>query len=103
MSDQIDVVYAFDPSVVTGFFSVDADARSKNQKGMRIYRVYERGEVLAILRWAMKKVFPIAIADPRIVGIRYNFKRGKDPIDEHNMPDLACSLKEVFDKVNPTG
>ncbi len=101
MSDQIDIVYAFDSSVVTGFFSVDYDNRIKSQTGMRIYRVYERGEVLAILRWAMKKVFPIAISNPKIVEIRYNLKRA-NAIAEHSMRDLACSLEDVFDKRNQT-
>ena len=37
-------VYAFDPSMVTGFYSVDPPHRDRNVQGQRIERVYELGE-----------------------------------------------------------
>jgi hypothetical protein len=40
-------VYAFDPSMVTGFYSVDPPNRDRNVQGLKIERVYEFGEVLA--------------------------------------------------------
>jgi hypothetical protein len=43
-------VYAFDPSPATGFLSVKRATRNENKKGLKTDRIYERGEVLAILR-----------------------------------------------------
>ena len=43
-------VYAFDPSPVTGFFSVRRSVRNVNRQGLKIDRIYERGEILAIVR-----------------------------------------------------
>ena len=40
-------VYAFDPSMVTGYYSVDPRNRDENVKGLRMERVYEHGEILA--------------------------------------------------------
>ena len=34
-------VYAFDPSMVTGFYSVDPPNRDRNVRGLGIERVYE--------------------------------------------------------------
>ena len=39
--------YAFDPSPVTGFFSVKKSVRDVNRKTLAIDRIYERGEILA--------------------------------------------------------
>ena len=50
---RVKQVYAFDPSPVTGFFSVMRKLRDKNKKGLLIDRIYERGEVLALLRSLM--------------------------------------------------
>lgn len=95
VSDSIKTVYAFDPSSVTGFYSVDATERKKNQQGLSIFRIYERGEVLAILRWGMSKIYPIAVSNPKISEVRYNFKHGENAVTEHSMRDLACSLVDV--------
>src|SRR5271155_5672929 len=37
-------VYAFDPSMVTGYYSIDPPHRDRNVQGLRMERVYEFGE-----------------------------------------------------------
>ena len=76
-SPDIGLVYAFDPSIVTGYYDVDPpERRTANSKGIHIYRVYEHGEILAYLRWLMKKVYPLPKEDPKIVEVRYNLTEG---------------------------
>jgi hypothetical protein len=44
-------VFAFDPSPVTGFYSVPENTRNRNSQGLAIDRIYERGEILALLQF----------------------------------------------------
>jgi pimeloyl-ACP methyl ester carboxylesterase len=81
-------VVAFDSSPVTGFRSVPTRARVANSKGIRIDRVYERGEILAFLRGFVRRFIPLSMADPAIEEVRFNLSRG-DPITEHSMVGLA--------------
>ena len=52
-------VYGFDPSMVTGFYSVDPPNRDRNVQGLGIERVYEFGEVLAYGRLIMLHYHPL--------------------------------------------
>jgi len=52
--DRIKLVYAFNPSPVTGFYSVPKERRRHNKSDVVIYRVYNRGEALAIMRGPIK-------------------------------------------------
>ncbi|MFH1075427.1 MAG: DUF6792 domain-containing protein [Pseudomonadota bacterium] len=96
MSEYIRKVYAFNPSSVTGYYSVGKADREKNEKGMTIYRIYEHGEILAYLRLFMKGLFPITQADPKIVEIRYNLVKG-NMVSQHSMKDFACKLRDIID------
>lgn len=91
MSEEIKEVFAFAPSSVTGYYSIDESARVRNSEGMRIYRIFERGEILEGLRWAMSKVYPIQIEDPQIIELRFSFS-DQSAIDDHGMHAFACSL-----------
>jgi len=95
MSEYIRKVYAFDPSSVTGYYSVDKADREKNEKGMTIYRIYEHGEVLSYLRLLMKGLYPIAHTDPKIVEIRYNLVNG-NLVSQHSMKAFACELRRAI-------
>ena len=90
-SPAIRRVYSFNGSSVTGFY--DVTEREKNKRGMRIYRISERGEVLALLRGLMKIVYPVVERDPKIVQASYNFGT-LGLISQHSMDDLACALIE---------
>jgi hypothetical protein len=96
LSEQVQRVahaYAFDPSPVTGFFSVDPHTRDQNKKVLRIERIYERGEILAIVRSLTSVLWkPSAIA-PAICGVRYNLFSTVNPIAGHSITRMACRLE----------
>lgn len=89
---RVSEVHAFDPSPVTGWFSVDRDIRTENVKGLRIDRVFEHGEILAFLRLIMRYINPPTKNDPSIREIRYNFVDSINPFSSHSMRLIACAL-----------
>ncbi|MGE0085859.1 MAG: Mbeg1-like protein [Desulfococcaceae bacterium] len=93
-SKYIKEVYAFAPSVVTGFFSVKKQVLDVSTQGMEIYRIYEKGEILSLLRWLMRKFHPLSRENPAIAEIRYNFLSG-NIIYQHNMKVFAQKLKDI--------
>ncbi|AGH87324.1 lipase family protein [Ralstonia nicotianae] len=94
---RISHVYAFDPSPVTGFFSVDKETRDQNKKGLNIDRIYERHEILAVVRSFTSLFVPPSKADPSIRGVRYNFFGSINPIYDHSILELAEKLQAVSD------
>lgn len=93
-------VYAFDPSPVTTFLNTSSGVREENKAGLNIDRIFERGEVLAILRAITAVVHKPSAANPRVTQLRYNLF-GDDrfgltnPIASHSIEKLAERLKEV--------
>jgi hypothetical protein len=85
-------VYAFDPSPVTGFYSVPRKLRNENKTGMLIDRIYERGEILAILRSLTSLIYKPSARDPKIRGVRYALFRAWNVIAAHSMVELALKL-----------
>jgi hypothetical protein len=85
-------VYAFDPSPVTGFFSVDETIRKRNSRGLKIDRIYERGEILAIARSVASALWIPAARNPEIRGIRYNLFSVVNPIAGHSILRMAVKL-----------
>lgn len=96
-------VVAFDPSPVTGWFSVAKDLRERNAAGLRIDRIYEHGEILAYARWLLGYLNPPAAANPAIWQVRYNYVRTWNPIASHSMTRLACSMERDVETVTPLG
>lgn len=97
-SKDIETVYAFDPSPVTGYSSVKKQDRKENCKGLKIYRIWEHGEILLYLRIITKAVRKIAFnpnLDPRIVEVRFNFVERADTITEHSMQNFALAMINV--------
>ena len=95
-SSQIRVsrVYAFDPSPVTGWYSIDdEDQRESNAKGLEIDRVFEHGEALAYIRLLLSYVNPPNEENPSVREIRYNFMDTLNPFKNHSMFRLACWMK----------
>ena len=92
---KVEKVYAFDPSPVTGFYSVFKAIRNHNKKNLNIIRSYERGEVLAVVR-SITSVFlkPSAI-DPEIRGVRFSLFYTLNPIAGHSMQELAETMQAV--------
>jgi hypothetical protein len=85
-------VYAFDPSPVTGFYSVSRAIRDINKHDLSIDRIYERGEVLAIVRSLTSFISPPSAADPGIRGVRYSLFYPANPISGHSMREFALKL-----------
>lgn len=98
VSADIKKVYAFAPSPVTGFFSVDRENRQENKAGMSIYRIFEHGEILAYLRWFLKGFVPLDKKDPKIVEGRYNLFGSGNTVTQHNMKTFACELAAIAER-----
>jgi hypothetical protein len=84
-------VYAFDPSMVTGYYSVDPLHRDQNVKGLCMERVYEHGEILAYGRYFMRQFIPLSPCNPRVVSIRFHVIHGS-PIAQHSLTDFDNGL-----------
>jgi hypothetical protein len=89
---RVKQVYAFDPSPVTGFFSVDRKLRNENKKGMLIDRIYERGEILALLRSLTSLFRKPSTINAAIRGVRYNVFWAWNPIAAHSIVELAAKI-----------
>ena len=89
---RVSNVYAFDPSPVTGWYSVKSDLRTPNVKGLKIDRIFEHGEILSYIRLLMSYINPPSATDPAIREIRYNFVESINPFRSHSMRLIACAL-----------
>jgi hypothetical protein len=89
---RVSNVYAFDPSPVTGWYSVKTTLRTLNAKELRIDRIFEHGEILAYPRLLLSYVNPPSVKDPAIRQIRYNFVESINPFSNHSMRVTACAL-----------
>jgi len=89
---RVSNVYAFDPSPVTGWFSVKTNLRDLNAKGLKIDRIFEHGEILAYVRLLLSYIKPPSAHDPAIREIRYNFVQSINPFSSHSMRLIACAL-----------
>jgi len=88
-------VFAFDPSPVTGFFSVAKATRDQNSTDLAIDRIYERGEILAYLRSFTNFWAPPSAVSPAIRQVRYNLFFTHNAIKGHAIADLACKLDQA--------
>jgi hypothetical protein len=95
---RVHKVYAFDPSPVTGYFSVARNIRNANSRGLKIDRIYERGEVLAVVRSLMSVLWKPATANPSIRGVRYSLFNTCNPVAGHSMARMADKLDAAADR-----
>ena len=91
---RIDKVYAFDPSPVTGFYSVKKYVREHNAQNLATHRIYERGEILAYVRSITNYLFPPSAASPTIRQLRYFLLPTHNPIAGHSIAEFAAQLYE---------
>jgi hypothetical protein len=91
---RIREVYAFDPSTVTGYYDPGVNG-PQNAVGLVIDRVYQRGEILAYLRFLMTQLYPVDAFNPQIRTIRFSFGAHGNGIAKHSMADLAAGLLEA--------
>jgi hypothetical protein len=78
---------------VTGFFSVEKQLRDINRAGLKIDRIYERGEILAIARSLTSLFWKPSAKSPEIRGVRYNLFYTCNPVAGHSMKMLAGKLE----------
>jgi hypothetical protein len=90
---RVSKVYAFDPSPVTGFYSVDRATREKNRVGLQIARIYERGEILAIVRSFTSLIIKPSSVNPEIRGVRFNLFYTTNAIAGHSIVELASKMQ----------
>lgn len=89
----------FDPSPVTGYVATDATQENMGcscaaqlDLEPRILRVYESREILAYLRFFHKVVFA---PHPHIHEVRFAFHFEGNPVEAHNMRNLARGLLDL--------
>jgi len=99
---RVEEVYAFDPSPVTGYFRVAKGLRSYNCDGLKIDRIYERGEILAILRAFTSAIFPPSRLDPAICGARYMLMKSENPVKQHSIVRMAEGLEHLVSQAPAT-
>lgn len=88
-------VFAFDPSPVTGYFSVDASVRQHNRTGLLIDRIYERGEILAYVRSITNFFDKPSAKNAEIRQVRYNLFYTVNPFMGHSIDELAAKLWDL--------
>jgi Lipase (class 3) len=98
---RVSKVYGFDPSPVTGWYSVPRALRVKNADGLHIDRVFEHGEILSYIRLILRYLNPPQEKDPAIREIRYNFVRSINPLSSHSMRLIACELIRANEQSPP--
>ncbi|ADW69036.1 alpha/beta hydrolase family protein [Granulicella tundricola] len=97
---HVDTVFAFDTSPVTTFLNTARNVRQENVIGLKIVRIYERGEGLAIVRAIASVVHKPSTVNPEVSQRRYNLF-GDDrfgttnPVASHSIAELAEGLKKV--------
>jgi hypothetical protein len=89
---RVSAVYGFDPSPVTGWYSVPRELRELNARGLHIDRVFEHGEILSYIRLILRYLNPPQEKNPSIREIRYNFVPSLNPFSSHSMRLIACEL-----------
>ena len=76
--------------------------RNHNKKGLKIGRIYERGEVLAALRSITSWIWKPTTANAEIRGSRYNLFYSLNPIAGHSIEELAKRMHDVAVGHSPT-
>jgi hypothetical protein len=92
---RVSEVYAFDPSPVTGYFGVKRAIRESNRIGLKIVRIYERGEVLAILRSFTSLLIKPSQQNPEIRRARFSLFYSVSPVRGHSIAELADRMQSV--------
>jgi hypothetical protein len=97
---RVTKVFAFDSSPVTGFYSVSKHLRDSNKQGLQVDRIYQRGEVLAIVRSLVNFFHSPSSVDPTIRQLRYNLFHSFNPIADHSMTKFAYELSRLSEQLS---
>jgi pimeloyl-ACP methyl ester carboxylesterase len=85
---DVRAVVAFDPSPVTGYYSCVSDHAVNCN--VPVWRVYERGEVLAYVRAFTRLLLPLS---ENIVELEFDLLHGHSIIGNHSMPRFLEHLQ----------
>jgi pimeloyl-ACP methyl ester carboxylesterase len=85
-------VVAFDPSPVTGFYSVAKRIRDDSRHGLWIDRPFECHEILSVLRALTALIVPPSARNPAIRGVRYDLLSTHNIVASHSITKLAAAL-----------
>ncbi len=102
MSEDIKCTFAINASPVTGWSDIPKKVREENVRGSKIYRLFEKGEVLEFIRpiaefWYF--INPSPNENPRYVEHRVNLGGGGAVI-EHSIKTMAKVLRRLSDMAN---
>jgi len=90
--------YAFNSTVVTGFYDVEEfSERDINKVGVSVFKISERGEILQYLRNLFRPftlLSELSEKDPHIFEVSSNFYGG-EMVEQHGMKRLACKLLPI--------
>ncbi|MEM8558066.1 MAG: alpha/beta hydrolase [Bacteroidota bacterium] len=93
---EIKRCYVFNSTPVTGWFDLDPKQRAVSVAGAKVYRLYERGEVLQYLRFFTQLSYLFKVSpneDPCFTEHRVNLVKA-GVIKSHGIKQLALGLKE---------
>ncbi|TKB58827.1 MAG: hypothetical protein E8D49_10540 [Nitrospira sp.] len=91
---KVSEVFAFDASPVTGWSVVPRGIRSCNAHNLRINRVFEHGEILALVRLVTSRLLRYT-EHPSVWEYRYNFDPSWNLVRNHSIGMLAQGLKKA--------
>ncbi|MEE9319407.1 MAG: hypothetical protein V3U76_03080 [Granulosicoccus sp.] len=92
-SPHIRMVYGFAPSFVTGYRNIERTKRGQGKTNMLIARVFEHGEILAYVRFFLRKLIALSVDNPEIVELRFNCSNS-GAISQHSMGKMAERLTD---------
>lgn len=96
---RVKYVYGFDPSPVTGYFSVGKQLRNSNSRLLEVERVYERGEALAFVRMILAWIIGLSSTRPRIRETRFSVCDSHNPFANHSILDLVDGIERLADRI----
>lgn len=89
-------VFAFDPSPVTGFYSVEDTLRNDSKERLEIHRVYEGGEILSYFRSFLRRFYGATKSSPAIYNAKFNLEGG-GVIDNHSIGRMIQHYMDLID------
>ncbi len=101
--DKIKLVVAFDPSPVTGFYDIPRGERDLNKRGIKVFRIYEKGEILAYFRNIMRFLYPAPLLktqDPAIYELRFDVLTNDGFASQHSMRHFAKALYDIKNQID---
>jgi len=101
-SPHIRMVYGFAPSFVTGYRNIGRIKRDEGKANMLIARIFEHGEILAYIRFFLRKLIALSVENPEIVELRFNCS-SSGAISQHSMGKMAERLTDKLGRELPSG